>query len=261
MRHGQRNAGHGLDRNNCPRAGPGNREEKVMPSMLRTLGLAAVVAASLALAALPVAADANIDRESKGVPDELTGLLRMSGDLAAWGRRTGDPLALIVAARLRASVPEARAAAHVRSSDGSEAGAPAKAETQAATVESMLAEARELAKGQPPLVAMIAEAAAIRPKGRTKGPASQTDRIAAGGKHVFRDVEFQGGAAAAVYIEGDGDSNLDLLVFDELDNEICAGTGYSDRELCRWTPRWTGPFRIEVRNAGGVVNQYRLFTN
>jgi hypothetical protein len=229
-----------------------------MRSILCSLGLVIVVAACLPLAAV---AESNVDREAKSPPDELTGLLRMSGELVAWGRRTGDPFALIVAARLRAAVPEARAVAYPRSGEDGQAGGKGKAEAQVITVESILEEARELAKGEPVLVAMIADAAAVRPKGRTEGPASHADRIPAGGKHEFRDVKFQGGVSAAVYIEGDGDSNLDLFVYDELENEICSGAGYSDRELCRWTPRWTGPFRIEVRNAGAVINQYRLFTN
>ena len=36
-------------------------------------------------------------------------------------------------------------------------------------------------------------------------------------------------------------------------NLICRSTRYGDDEFCRWNPRWTGPFRIQVRNLGASV--------
>ena len=55
--------------------------------------------------------------------------------------------------------------------------------------------------------------------------------------------------------------DLDLLVYDENDHLVCRSTGSSDREYCRWWPRWTGPFRIEIQNLGTVANLYRVATN
>jgi hypothetical protein len=50
-------------------------------------------------------------------------------------------------------------------------------------------------------------------------------------------------------------------VFDESGNRICVADSPGDDEICRWTPRWTGEFRIEVRNLGGVYNRYRIMHN
>jgi hypothetical protein len=42
---------------------------------------------------------------------------------------------------------------------------------------------------------------------------------------------------------------------------IASGTGLSDRETVTWTPPRTGTYQIEVRNLGGVWNQYQLTIN
>ena len=64
-----------------------------------------------------------------------------------------------------------------------------------------------------------------------------------------------------VGIAGDGASDLDLFVYDENDHLVCRSTASTDREHCRWWPRWTGPFRIEIQNLGAVADLYRLATN
>ena len=68
---------------------------------------------------------------------------------------------------------------------------------------------------------------------------------------------FNGGQLAEVGIAGDGGSDLDLLVFDENDHLVCRSASSTDREYCRWWPRWTGPFRIEIQNLGAAANLYR----
>lgn len=74
-------------------------------------------------------------------------------------------------------------------------------------------------------------------------------------------VQFRAGEVAAVAIAGDGDTDLDLFVFDQNGNRICRSVRGSDSEACRWTPAWTGTFRIEVKNLGRVSNRYRIAMN
>lgn len=71
-------------------------------------------------------------------------------------------------------------------------------------------------------------------------------------------VTFRGGEPAAIWLIGAGETNLDLVVFDEHGNAVCRRTGASDREQCFFHPRWTGVFRIEVRNLGAAANGYTL---
>jgi hypothetical protein len=71
-------------------------------------------------------------------------------------------------------------------------------------------------------------------------------------------VYFHGGRSAAASVIGDGDTDLDLFVYDENGNLIGSDTDSTDRCLVRLHPRWTGAFQIEVRNLGSVYNEYRI---
>jgi hypothetical protein len=71
-------------------------------------------------------------------------------------------------------------------------------------------------------------------------------------------LTFRGGEDAVVAIDGDNTSDLDLYVYDENGNLIGADTDGSDLCVVRFHPRWTGPFRIEVRNMGRNGNRYEI---
>jgi hypothetical protein len=75
---------------------------------------------------------------------------------------------------------------------------------------------------------------------------------------VFYNEYFEGGEVIRIDLRGDGDTDLDLLVYDENGIEVASGTGYSDMESVAFVPRWTGRFRVEVKNLGSVYNQYRI---
>ena len=60
---------------------------------------------------------------------------------------------------------------------------------------------------------------------------------------------------------GDGDTDLDLYVYDENGNLIDKDIDSTDTMLCMWTPKWTGEFIIKIKNLGSVRNYYTLWTN
>jgi hypothetical protein len=62
-------------------------------------------------------------------------------------------------------------------------------------------------------------------------------------------------------VKGDGDTRLDLYVYDENGNLITSQVGPGDNCLARWQPKWTGPFTIRVVNRGGIGNRYYIWTN
>ncbi|MFQ5845697.1 MAG: hypothetical protein ACE5JG_11995 [Planctomycetota bacterium] len=93
-------------------------------------------------------------------------------------------------------------------------------------------------------------------------PRYQTARhvVSGYGSHRFT-VTFPGGRAARVYVRGDRSSDLDLYVYDENGNLIGKDLGFTDSCVVRWTPRWTGPFVVVVKNRGRRANLYRVWTN
>jgi hypothetical protein len=82
-------------------------------------------------------------------------------------------------------------------------------------------------------------------------------RVDAFSTDVFH-VVFYGGEDAVVVVDGDGDTDLDLYVYDENGHLIGSDTDATDYCVVRFHPRWTGPFRIEVRNLGSVYNVYDI---
>jgi hypothetical protein len=74
-------------------------------------------------------------------------------------------------------------------------------------------------------------------------------------------VRFEGGKPAMVVVRGDGDTDLDLYVYDETGRLVGQDVDPTDFCLVTWTPRWTGTFTIRVVNLGDVYNRYTIGTN
>ena len=105
-----------------------------------------------------------------------------------------------------------------------------------------------------PLVGIAQQVATARPVGGDKigfhrVEAHATDRfvVACYGREVTR-----------VEVGGDGDTDLDLYVYDENGNLITSDTDLTDHCIVSFTPRWTGTFTIRVVNRGSVYNNYRI---
>ncbi len=102
--------------------------------------------------------------------------------------------------------------------------------------------------------------AAASVSSRVGGPVGYLDRVRPGITDIYT-ITFHGRRRAEVAIAGNGDTDLDLTIHDENGLLVCASASRGDRERCRWTPKWTGPFKVAVRNRGRRHNPYRLSTN
>jgi hypothetical protein len=91
-------------------------------------------------------------------------------------------------------------------------------------------------------------------------PVAHTDVVNARHTDVYH-MTFRAGETAAIRVIGDGSTDLDLYVYDENGNLIACDNDLSDNCVVVFTPRWSGTFRIEVVNRGGVWNRYFMETN
>src|SRR5262249_5594353 len=123
--------------------------------------------------------------------------------------------------------------------------------------DALLAEADAIAK-EPRPVASAAPASATR--GAVGGPTWHADITGARATDSYR-VMFRKMEPAIVQVSCDGDTDLDCWVYDESGNIIDSDTGPSDDCSLRWTPAWTGPFRIKIKNFGREANLYTVITN
>ena len=96
--------------------------------------------------------------------------------------------------------------------------------------------------------------------GGVDGPMRSTRIIPGNGTHVHQAI-FQGGRQAIVVVSGDGDSDLDLHVYDGNNNVVCEDDDLTDLAMCSWTPNYSSNYRLRIRNVGETANRYWLRTN
>ena len=240
-----------------------NRSKRLRRAVRVAAGLA--IAACLGIAS---AADApkgpNVDPAKRGSSPrtEAVAQAALADQVARHADRTRDVLAMIAAARMLGQTGP-RAVKHDMRTEGKPKAADAKAGaaiTRDTTLNGMLSRARQYAGGRNDLNGLVDELAKTSAKVREDGPARFATRIGDGVSDVYT-MSFKANEPVMVAITGDGVSDLDLFVEDEAGNRVCASTGAGDDEICRWTPRWSGNFRVRVRNLGAVYNEYRLWSN
>ena len=189
--------------------------------------------------------------------DQNMAYLRVSGELAQLAQDSKDAILMLAAARL-----EAMAATEEVSRDKTSGSDTAKADVESKPERGDLyALAKQFAGTNEALQTLIEDSKASgATKGAGGGPKSGTTSVLAGDTDVFR-ITFRGGEWAEVTVVGDGDTDLDLHVYDENGNLVDSDTDVTDVAYCGWIPRWTGTFRVEVKNWGRVYNRYRITTN
>jgi hypothetical protein len=74
-------------------------------------------------------------------------------------------------------------------------------------------------------------------------------------------VTFRGGQTASVVLSGDGDTDLDLYVYDENGFLIARDDDLLDDCIVVWVPRRSGTFTIKVVNRGSMSNIYAIAHN
>ena len=208
---------------------------------------------ALLLTATPALAGdkSNLDPAATAMPGSVA-LYLQATRLYALGQATQDPLTVLTAARILRGLTLT-----------DEARTPDPAPKAAATLapldpQTMIATAQRLDAGQnySDLTDQIAHEVPPQPKALRATAAT----LAPGASEVWT-LTFFGGDYAELAILGDGKSNLDLLVTDAKDNQICVDKGSSDTAFCGFTPRENGDFKVAVTNSGTAPETYALLTN
>ena len=210
---------------------------------------------------LPMAVMAQEKKDTTVAIPTVENTLRVAAELSKYGYANNDALSLIQAARLskqagfkledkkKDEVEEMRPAPETGKKGGQVSLDPSK----------LLADAKAMANDDGVLLALIDDVNS-NVRGAVGGEEYAYSSVNAGATDVY-NVTFRGGELAMVVVVGDGDTDLDLYIYDNNGNLIKSDTDYSDDCVCTWTPRWTGNFRIKIKNRGNVYNKYILRTN
>jgi hypothetical protein len=185
--------------------------------------------------------------------------LALAVDLLTWGRANENPGAIALAATMLADGPLDGTPSRRLVGEPPEDG-PALAEL--APVE-LLEEAEALARrlGDRALARRIARIDLPGGRGTTHaGFLFCKAAIGAGVTQVYR-VEFEARVPARLVLSNTGGEPLSIAVHD-LEGERVAGDPDQavDRSL-QWTPEFTTPVLIEVRNLGDTAGEYVLLSN
>lgn len=96
--------------------------------------------------------------------------------------------------------------------------------------------------------------------GAVGGPRYGRYRLGANSTHTFT-VAFRGGEQARVILSGDGDTDLDVYVYDWYGNRVAVDADYTDDCYLSWYVPRAGIYTIRVINRGNVYNDYELAMN
>jgi len=220
-----------------------------------------LLAASLLYAAGVSAQDAAATSGTKE-RSEAAELLSMAGSLVKYGYQTKTAMPLIQAVEIYNRVGVADEAEAKTKESKSDVVIETASQEKPAAVSydptKLLADATTYAEGDKNLLALIKSVGSTR--GRTTGATRHYDSVNAGATDSYT-MRFRGGELAMVIVSGDGDTDLDLFVYDENGNLIDSDQDGTDDCVCTFTPRWTGTFKIKIKNYGRVYNRYVLVTN
>lgn len=89
------------------------------------------------------------------------------------------------------------------------------------------------------------------------GPISHLDRVSARTADIYR-VACWGNEQVRIVVRGDGDTDLDLYVYDASGNLLAWDNDGTDLCIVRFTPSNAGEYILRVVNLGWVYNEYLL---
>lgn len=207
---------------------------------------------------LPMALMAQEKKESTGSIPQSENTVRIAAELSKYGYANNDALSLIQAARLVKQANLVKETAEKTEEQGQESAGEKKGNVSLDPAK-LLADAKAKAGNNGVLQALIEEVQS-QERGAVGGSKYSSTFVKAKGTDVYR-INFRAGQTAIVTVIGDGDTDLDLYVYDENGNLIDKDADYSDDCVVTFTPRWTGVFVIKVVNRGNVYNSYVMRTN
>lgn len=195
------------------------------------------------------------------VPQEVA-MLQVAGQLVKYGYEQEAALPLIQAVEIYQNTAGSGTRAGEKTTEGAEsaAGTDEKASKADFDITRLLADATTFADGDANYLALIEGLKNSATRGATQNYSAHHDSVRAHGTDVYT-IRFRGGERACVVVSGDGDTDLDLYVYDENGNLVDSDTDYTDECVAVWTPRWTGNFQIKIKNRGNVYNRYVMTVN
>ena len=189
---------------------------------------------------------------------ETVDQLTMANQLVKYGYQTKSALPLIQAVQIykKLNVTEE---AREKTTEGGTTASESLTKTQVVSFDEskILADATKFAAGNKNLLGLIDDAKKAS-RSPIQGTIRHSDCVNAGSVDVCK-ITCRGGESTTIYVSGDGDTDLDLYVYDANGNLITCDDDGTDECLVRFVAYRTHTFTVRVRNRGRVYNCYTLY--
>lgn len=189
--------------------------------------------------------------------------IQVAGDLAQYGYEVSDPYALVKAADILASTPTRDLDAEYTAGEET-ANEGEKSNHGALDANVLIANAKSMAPEDELLAALIANVEAKlnaeddATRGATGGAQYNCTSVYAHSTDTY-NIRFNPGYAE-IAVVGDGDTDLDLYVYDSYGNCV-KDDSYNRNCYVSFNVSVGGNFTVRVVNRGGVYNNYCIATN
>lgn len=201
--------------------------------------------------------------EVKGETSESLAAVKLANQILRYGYENQSTLALLDALQIFSENPTQKLNVSKLGDAIEVAEVAEKKAIVSFDYESVLADAKKFADGDPNLLALIdnidAEAKGAQ-RGAVNGPTRHYDSVNGNSTDTY-NISFVANQLAEILVSGDGDTDLDLYVYDSNGNLIEKDIDYSDDCYVRWIPKWTGRYIVKIVNRGPLYNRYVLLTN
>ena len=198
-----------------------------------------------------------------GETSESLAAVKLANQILRYGYENQSTLALLDALQIFSENPTQAFNATRQGDTVDETNTAGKKAAVHFDYETVLADAKTFADGDPNLLALIdnidAEAKGAQ-RGNINGPSRDYSAVN-GRSYTDYTASFVANQLAEILVSGDGDTDLDLYVYDSNGNLIASDTDYSDDCYVRWVPAWTGRYTIRIVNRGPVYNRFVILTN
>ncbi|MEM7455732.1 MAG: hypothetical protein AAF456_15370 [Planctomycetota bacterium] len=86
------------------------------------------------------------------------------------------------------------------------------------------------------------------------------DRVEAYTTDVY-NINFVAGVPSGLTVDGDGDTDLDLFIYDPYGNLVAWDDDYTDYCICNFVPQYNGTYTVKIKNLGSVWNAYHMWSH
>lgn len=202
-------------------------------------------------------------QELKGEVSSSLSALRLATDMVKYGYEQESALTLIDALQMLNDNPTQPLKAEREGDAADTSNSKGKKSNVSLDFDKILADAKGFAQGNESLLKLIAQIEEERKeshRGAVNGPSKHYDSVNGKSSHTYQ-ISFIAEYLAEILVSGDGDTDLDLYVYDSNGNLIASDTDYTDDCYVCWVPAWTGRYIVKIVNRGPVYNRYVILTN